>query len=266
MVNRQVLILVAAVGSEMDAEQAPWILSVQKEIRVQCKHGSTMSADTSGGIPWNDVLDDGCTTAALSIGPCGMREEHRLKSCDGSGRSYTVVDDEIKRLREELTLLMRATGVATAEELNRLHHLPLERLLNCTSSSKNGGQVKPISIKKIVPSAFSGFLHRPSFRETSPEWRATETLWRSLHKRTYPQNSTFPDPMIRDGRAVQMARKGKANLEEEGSKWIKTDSEHCVRDLNSQDGSKRERPTSLYNSYMVQQNTLLDVPLAPVLQ
>ncbi|KAL6649328.1 hypothetical protein ACP70R_013552 [Stipagrostis hirtigluma subsp. patula] len=202
-----------------------------------CKRKSEFSAstappaDTSGGIPWNDVPDDRCTTAALSIGTCGTREEHRLKSCDGSGRSYTVDDDEIKRLREELTLLMRAKGVATAEELNRLHHLPLERLLNCTSGSKNQGQVKPISVKKIVPSAFSGFLHKPSFRETSPEWRATETLWQSLHKRTYPQNSTFPDPMIRDGRAVQTAWKGKADLEEEGSKWIKTDSEYIVLEI-----------------------------------
>ncbi|XP_062210099.1 protein NEGATIVE GRAVITROPIC RESPONSE OF ROOTS-like isoform X2 [Phragmites australis] len=199
--------------------------------------GSVRSAEFSDGLPWNDVLDNGWITTMLSIGTCGTRGGNTLKSCDGSGRSYAVGADELKKLREELMLLMRAKGVTTAEELNRLHHLPLERLLDCTSSSKNGGTAKPRSVGK--PIAFTGFLPRSSFRETVPELRATEVLQNSdylapcalLHKNTHPQNSAFSDPVTRNDRAVQMPRKGKAHVEEEGGKWIRTDSEYIVLEI-----------------------------------
>ncbi|KAL6867228.1 hypothetical protein ACP4OV_015252 [Aristida adscensionis] len=189
------------------------------------------TADTSGGISWNDTLDNDWSTAMVSIGTCGMKDKLRLKNWNGSGRSHTDGGDELKRLREQITLLMGAKGVATVEELNGLHHLPLERLLNCTWSSKNGWTIKPRSVRKLVPSALGGFLHRPSFRETEPEWRPTATLQASLHKDKHCEYSTFSDPLIRDLQAVQMIRKGKSEAEEEGVRWIKTDSEYIVLEI-----------------------------------
>jgi hypothetical protein len=107
----------------------------------------------------------------LSIGALGTREEQRLKSLDGSEGSGPVGVDELKKLQEELRLLMRGR-VPTTEEMNRAHHLHLERLINCTSHAQNGGVIK--SIRKPLSSAFKGFMPRPSFWEPVPEVRLNE--------------------------------------------------------------------------------------------
>ena len=124
--------------------------------------------DSSSGLPQTDKLNDGWTAAVPSIGTFGMREGHRMKS---RGRL-----DELTKLQDELKSLVRARGQATAGEMSRVNHLQLERLLSCSSNSKNGGIVRQRSLRKRATRAFGGFLPRPSFRETVPEMRFDEVL------------------------------------------------------------------------------------------
>ncbi|KAJ1298523.1 hypothetical protein BS78_01G460300 [Paspalum vaginatum] len=174
--------------------------------------------DASAGLPQIDSLNDGWTTAMLSIGTFGMREGHRLKS---SGRF-----DEPSKVQEELKSLVRARGAATADELSSVHHLQLERILSRSSSSKNGGIVRQRSLRKLATRTFGGLLHRPSFRETVPEMRFNEIVWGLLLKYAHPENPVLSDTATKDDRAVhQMTRKGKAEVGDEGCKWIRTDSE-----------------------------------------
>jgi hypothetical protein len=99
------------------------------------------------------------------------REEHRLKSLEGSEGSCPVGVDELKKLQEELRLLTRGR-VPTAELTNMPHHLRLERHINCTSHAQNGDTVE--SIRKHLSSAFKEFMPRPSFWEPVPEVRLNE--------------------------------------------------------------------------------------------
>ncbi|XP_022679304.1 uncharacterized protein LOC111255915 [Setaria italica] len=184
---------------------------------------SARPADTSSGLPQTDKLNDGGTAAMLSIGTFGMKEGHRLKSC---GRF-----DELNKLQEELKSLVRARGADTADELGRVHHLQLERLLSCSSSSKNGGIVRQRSFRKLTRRTLGGFLPRPSFREAVPQTRFNEIIWGLLLKNAHPQSSSFNNPVMRDDRAVQMGRKGEAEVEDEAGKWIRTDSEYIVLEI-----------------------------------
>ncbi|CAL4921076.1 unnamed protein product [Urochloa decumbens] len=186
---------------------------------------SAQLVDTSGGLPQTDRLNDGWTAAVLSIGTFGLREGHGLKSC---GRF-----DELSKLQEqeELKSLVRARGADTGDELGRVHHLQLERLLRCSSSSKSGGIVRQRSLRKLATRAFGGFPPRPSFRETVPEMRFNEIVWGLLLRNAHPENSAFGDPVIRDDRPVQKGRKCEAEVEDEGGKWIRTDSEYIVLEI-----------------------------------
>ncbi|CAN6285477.1 unnamed protein product [Urochloa humidicola] len=181
---------------------------------------SAQLVDTSSGLPQTDKLNDGWTTAMLSIGTFGMREGHGLKS---RGRF-----DELSKLQEELKSLVRARGADTADEL---HHLQPERLLRCSSSSKNGGIVRQRSSRKLATRAFGSFLPKPSFRETVPEMRFNEIVWGLLLKNAHPESSAFGDPVMRDDGAVQKGRKCDAEVEDEAGKWIRTDSEYIVLEI-----------------------------------
>ncbi|PUZ42554.1 hypothetical protein GQ55_9G591700 [Panicum hallii var. hallii] len=152
-----------------------------------------------------------------------MREGHRLKSCERF--------DELSKLQEELKSLVRARGEATADETSSVHHLQLERLLSCSSNSKNGGTVRQRSFRKLATGAFGGFLPRPSFRDTVPEMGFDEIIWGLLLKSAHPENSALTDPVMRDDRLVQMAQEGEAEVEDEGGKWIRTDSEYIVLEI-----------------------------------
>jgi hypothetical protein len=88
----------------------------------------------------------------LSIGTFGMGEGNTTKSCGHL--------DELSRLQEELKSL------ATANELGRVNHLQLERLLSSSSTSRT-----------LATRAFGGFGPRPSLRETVPEMRFDEVLY-----------------------------------------------------------------------------------------
>ncbi|OEL16426.1 hypothetical protein BAE44_0022554 [Dichanthelium oligosanthes] len=184
---------------------------------------SARLVDTSSGLPRTEKINDGWTAAMLSIGTFGMREGHRVKSC---GRF-----DELSKLQEELKSLVRARGADTTDELGRVHHLQLERLLSCSSNSKNGGIVRPRSLSKLATSAFGGFLPRQSFRETVPEMRFNEIIWGLLLESAHPDNPAFTDHVMRDDRAVQVGRKGDAEDEDERGKWIRTDSEYIVLEI-----------------------------------
>ena len=124
--------------------------------------------DSSSGLPQTDKLNNGWTAAVLSIGTFGMREGHRMKS---RGRL-----DELTKLQDELKSLVRGRGQGTAGEMSRVNHLQLERLLSCSSNSKNGGIVRQSSFRKRATRAFGGFLPKPSSRETVPEMRFDEVL------------------------------------------------------------------------------------------
>jgi hypothetical protein len=95
----------------------------------------------------------------LSIGTFGMREEGKRV-----------------RSRGRLDELAGARRAATAGELGRVNHLQLERLLSCSSTSRNGGIGRPRSFRALATRAFGGFRPRPSLRETVPEMRFDEVL------------------------------------------------------------------------------------------
>lgn len=179
--------------------------------------------DSSSGLPQTDKLNDGWTAAVLSIGTFGMREGHRMKS---RGRL-----DELTKLQDELKSLVRGRGQGTAGEMSRVNHLQLERLLSCSSNSKNGGIVRQSSFRKRATRTFGGFLPKPSSRETVPEMRFDEITWGLLLKSAHPENSAFTNPVMRDDRRVQMAQKGEVEVEDEGGKWIRTDSEYIVLEI-----------------------------------
>jgi len=46
-----------------------------------------------------------------------------------------------------------------------------------------------------------------------------------LLKKAHPENPAFSDTATRDDQVVQMAPKGKVEAEDEGGKWIRTDSQ-----------------------------------------
>jgi len=105
----------------------------------------------------------------MSIGTFGTRGEgNRVKSC---GRL-----DELSKLQEELKSLAGARRAVTAGGLDRVNHLQLERLLSCSSTSRNGGIGRPRSFRALATRAFGGFRPRPSLRETVPEMRFNEVL------------------------------------------------------------------------------------------
>ncbi|KAG0552531.1 hypothetical protein BDA96_01G515100 [Sorghum bicolor] len=160
----------------------------------------------------------------LSIRTFGTREEgKRVKSC---GRL-----DELSKL-QELKSLAEARRTATAGELGRVNHLQLERLLSCSSTSRSGGIGRPRSFRALATRAFGGFRRpRPSFRETVPEMRFDEIVWGLLLKKAHPENPLFPDAATTDDQVVQMAPKGKVQAEDEGGKWIRTDSQYIVLEI-----------------------------------
>ncbi|XP_008651539.2 uncharacterized protein [Zea mays] len=164
-------------------------------------------ADASGGVPQTENnLDDGWTTAMLSIGTFGMGEGNTTKSCGHL--------DELSRLQEELKSL------ATANELGRVNHLQLERLLSSSSTSRT-----------LATRAFGGFGPRPSLRETVPEMRFDEIVWGLLLKKAHPENPAFSDTAARDDQVVRMAPKGKVQADDKGGKWIRTDSQYIVLEI-----------------------------------
>ncbi|CAD6202352.1 unnamed protein product [Miscanthus lutarioriparius] len=167
--------------------------------------GMARPADASGGLPQTDKLNDGWTTAMMLIGTFGTRGEgNRVKGC---GRL-----DELSKLQEELKSLAGARRAATAGGLDRVNHLQLERLLSCSSTSRNGGIGRPRSFRALAT--------RPS-----------EIVWGLLLKKVHPENPAFSDTATRDDQVVQMAPKGKVEAEDEGGKWIRTDSQYIVLEI-----------------------------------
>ncbi|KAF0891315.1 hypothetical protein E2562_009488 [Oryza meyeriana var. granulata] len=197
----------AVSGSELDADKAS-------------RDEETCSGHTSDDIHRNDGFD-GWAAATLSIGTFGVREGSGPKSRHGSDGPWTTAGaDELDGL-QEFRLLVRAKGVVTGAEDDEgsSHH---RRSLSRTSSSTNGREVaklKQRSLRKIMAGAFNGFLHRPSCSETMSEASVSEIIWSLLHKNTHPVKPSLPEPMISGDTTVQTPQ------EEEGSKWIRTDSE-----------------------------------------
>ncbi|TVU48198.1 hypothetical protein EJB05_07826, partial [Eragrostis curvula] len=206
----------------------------QSKRKTKFSADAARSAETSMGLPRSQIHepDNYWSTAMLSIGTFGTKDGQRLKSSDGSIESCTVGVDELKKL-QELRLLVRGKGITTSEELNMLHHLPLERLLNlnCISHTQNGGIVKSRSIRKPLTSAFRGFMPRPSFRQTIPEVRFSEIIWGLHNKTTSPEKSAVSDHVIKDNRVIRMPQEEKTGVHKGRSKWIRTDSEYIVLEI-----------------------------------
>ncbi|KAG8073699.1 hypothetical protein GUJ93_ZPchr0006g40617 [Zizania palustris] len=187
---------------------------------------SSRRARTPGGLHRHDELD-GWVTTMLSIGTFGMTEG------DGSERhhgSWTAGADELDRTQKKLGLLVRAKRVAGAEDDEGSgYRLTSKSSVSRTLSSTNGREMvklKHRSLRKLVASAFSGFLPRSSLRETMPEPSIPEAIWSLLHKDTHPKKPAFPEPMIDVVPTTQTHQKDTAGgQEQDGIKWIKTDSE-----------------------------------------
>uniref|UniRef100_A0A0E0K9N1 Uncharacterized protein n=1 Tax=Oryza punctata TaxID=4537 RepID=A0A0E0K9N1_ORYPU len=198
---------------------------------------SSRRAHTSGDLHRNDGdLDGGWATAMLSIGTFGVTEGgggHKRRH--GSDTPWTAAAgaDELDRLQEELRLLVRANGavVTGADDDDGGGGGRHRRSLSRTSSSTNGREVvaklKQRSIRKIMAAALGGLLHRPNCRETMPEASVSEIIWSLLHKNTHPEKPVLPEPVMKGDPTVQTPQKDK----QEGSKWIRTDSEYIVLDL-----------------------------------
>uniref|UniRef100_A0A0E0CW73 Secreted protein n=1 Tax=Oryza meridionalis TaxID=40149 RepID=A0A0E0CW73_9ORYZ len=188
---------------------------------------SSRCAHTSGDLHRNDdELDGGWEAAMLSIGTFGGP-----KGRHGSDTPWTTAAagaDELDRLQEELRLLVRAQAVVTGAEDDGGGGGSHRRSLSRTSSSTNGREVvaklKQRSIRKIMAAALGGLLHRPSCRETMPE---ATIIWSLLHKNTHPEKPALPEPVMNGDPTVQTPQKDK----QEGTKWIRTDSEYIVLDL-----------------------------------
>ncbi|KAL5218414.1 hypothetical protein ABZP36_019098 [Zizania latifolia] len=192
-------------------------------------------AHTPGGLPRHDELD-GWVAAMLSIGTFGVTEGDGSERRRGSDGPWTAGADELDRTPEKLRLLVRAKRVAGAEDdEGSRYRLPPKSSLSRTLSSTNGREVvklKQRSFRKLVASAFSGFLPRSSLRETIPEPSVPEIIWSLLHKDTHPKKPALPEPMIDVVPTTQTHQKDTAGgQEQEGSKWIRTDSEYIVLEI-----------------------------------
>ncbi|CAM0913613.1 unnamed protein product [Alopecurus aequalis] len=144
-----------------------------------------------GGWQWHPAM--------LSIGTFGMRQ----------GRQ-----DELERMQKELTLLIRAKAVATTMAEDDVE----ERM--------NGGIARQRSFRnKLVSSFFSGFFPRQSFRGTTPELRPTKIPWPLLHNEIPAEEMVPVQATIKSYRTAELPWRGNTIEAEQGSKWIRTDSE-----------------------------------------
>uniref|UniRef100_A0A0D9VQ99 Uncharacterized protein n=1 Tax=Leersia perrieri TaxID=77586 RepID=A0A0D9VQ99_9ORYZ len=164
------------------------------------------------------------TTAMLSIGMFG---DAGHRGCDVLW-SPVAGADEIDRLQEELRLMVRAKAVTGAEDNDGRRHRRSLSSMNAREVAK----LKQRSFRKIMAGALSGLLQRPSFRETVSEASVSEIVWSLLHKNTHPGKPVLPAPMIngdptikRPQKVIQRSRDTAEREEQEGSRWIKTDSE-----------------------------------------
>ncbi|XP_024313453.1 uncharacterized protein LOC112270038 isoform X2 [Brachypodium distachyon] len=175
--------------------------------------GSNQPADTSvltgPHRDDDDDLHDRWAPVMLSIGTFGV----------GEGR------DALKKLQQELTLIMSAKA-EEREEDKRRHHLLLERSLN-----GDGRIVKHRSFRKLVTSVVRGFLPRPRLRGTMPGSRPIQIPLPLLYMDILLENSASSDMKIKNYQtAVQFHSSRDAEKEQE-IKWIRTDSEYIVLEI-----------------------------------
>ncbi|CAM0905025.1 unnamed protein product [Alopecurus aequalis] len=159
----------------------------------------------------HDELHDGWPQAMLSIGTFGIGEGGQ---------------DELKKT-QKITLLMSAkaeTTTTAGDEQEKRHHLMLKRPLN-------GGMVNHRSFRKFMSSAVSGFLPRPSITGTTPERRPNEMPWPLLHNDIPDEDLAMSEAKINSYRTAQLPWRGSATGAEQGSKWIRTDSEYIVLEI-----------------------------------
>ncbi|KAE8802728.1 hypothetical protein D1007_21557 [Hordeum vulgare] len=172
------------------------------------------AADISGygGPHQDDELRSNWCPAVLSIGTFGTVKGRR---------------GDLQKMQEELTLLMSAKAMAAAAadgEEDKSQNLTPKR-------SPYRGMVKHRSFRKFMSIAFSSFLPRPIFRGSTHEPKPTEVPWPSPYDDMPSDNWAMSEATIKSYRTAHLPWRGEATCEEQGCKWIRTDSEYIVLEI-----------------------------------
>ncbi|KAJ3673667.1 hypothetical protein LUZ60_005659 [Juncus effusus] len=109
----------------------------------------------------------------------------------------------------------------------------LSKAKEILANKSNGIRQKSVSflLKKVFLCS-GGFVPGPNLRDRMPESRMERILRALLHKKIYPQNSTWNSTKKYLGNKDEEKRYQAENEEKkDGCKWVKTDSEYIVLDL-----------------------------------
>ncbi|KAJ0987491.1 hypothetical protein J5N97_005847 [Dioscorea zingiberensis] len=96
----------------------------------------------------------------------------------------------------------------------------------------NGSKIRRRSIKFLLKKMFAcktGFPPVPNIRDSVPESKIEKLLRMILHKKIYPKSST--PPLLKKYLDKKQDEKRLKEEEEEGCKWVKTDSEFIVLEM-----------------------------------
>nr|DAD49158.1 TPA_asm: hypothetical protein HUJ06_019095 [Nelumbo nucifera] len=171
--------------------------------------------------------------------------------------------EEVGKLEKELTKLLSRNPVPTGAESTEgeATHLPLDKFLNCPSSLEvdrticqrfchdlddrdddhpgcsssvvskgkdvnleGNTAIRRRSISFLLKKIFvcrSGFTPIPSLRDQLPESKMEKLLKDMLHKRIYPRSSSTSSTK----KYLENRQMLKTGNEDDGCKWVKTDSE-----------------------------------------
>ncbi|XP_039145673.1 protein NEGATIVE GRAVITROPIC RESPONSE OF ROOTS-like [Dioscorea cayenensis subsp. rotundata] len=167
--------------------------------------------------------------------------------------------EEVTKLQNELTKLLKhkpkpkpdAPEITGEDRAN----LPLNRFLNCPSSLEverianineakiilnkakdalmdNGSKIRRRSISFLLKKMFvckSGLPPMPNIRDSVPESKIDKLLRMILHKKIYPPSST--PTLLKKYLDKKQDEKRIKDEEDEGCKWVKTDSEFIVLEM-----------------------------------
>ncbi|KAK9274878.1 hypothetical protein L1049_022132 [Liquidambar formosana] len=188
----------------------------------------------------------------LAIGTFGNNdlkedpERHNLQGNSSSSQDHLqdLTPEEVVKLQKELKLLLHKQNEYSSTAESATHNLPLDKFLNCPSSlevdrtnsdafADDFEQQRWSSPKMFV--CRSGFAPAPSLRDPLPESRMEKILRAILHKKIYPQTSS---PTVSKRKCLENGHMPKSESEDEmnerandGSKWVKTDSEYIVLEI-----------------------------------
>ncbi|CAH1422865.1 unnamed protein product [Lactuca virosa] len=176
-------------------------------------------------------------------------EDNKEVTASSSPDLSDFTPEEIGKLQKELTKLLSKKPAANKQgEISA--DLPLDRFLNCPSSLEVDRRLSTTvitnqddkeedidrTIRVILGS--SGLPPMPSLQDRLPESRMERLLRAMLKNKINPQNSSRASSTRKLIENRQSPRKGKGKAIEkqeedanDGSKWVKTDSEYIVLEI-----------------------------------